>query len=370
MFAQPSAGHTPVLICLGAGNAGLAGDDDDEQGDRARRLPRDADLGRCPARDRPGRAGRGRRRGDRGDRRPVVLVAAWVDPEGVDETAVRIASREATAAAIGTARGPRPAAARARRASRHRSRTPSTTGSECESAPSRRAATGSRWTRRSTPPGIPPRASTRRRRWSSCTPRRGSPATAAATRCPTGSCWSACWLVSIRCAGRWCASSARRSTSTAAGRGRARWRLGCRRAGSRGAAVAAPGRAQRAARGLRVVGRAGGSGGAGAPLPGAPRRRRARGQAPLRRRRLARRCGGRPGCAGGGRRRHDDHGRRQPGLANARRPVAALGRAAGCRRRPRPGAAGRALAGGAAAYRGRRRLRGAARGDVASDRRR
>src|SRR6478752_7086194 len=50
--------------------------------------------------------------------------------------------------------------------------------------------------------------------------------------------------------------------------------------------VAAPGRAERAAPGLRVLRRAGRSGGAGAPLPGASRCRRARGQASLWRRRL------------------------------------------------------------------------------------
>ena len=156
------------------------------------------------------------------------------------------------------------------------------------------------------------------------------PATAAATRCPTGSCWSACWLGSIRCAARWCASSARRSTSTAAGRGRARWR---------------PGMPPRAVSGVPLWRLLGGRNerlvayaSSGERVDPEERARRCLELRDAGVRAVKLRFGaadwrddvavvrGVREAVGDG---MDDHGRRQPGLANARRPVAALGRAAG-----------------------------------------
>ena len=85
--------------------------------------------------------------------------------------------------------------------------------------------------------------------------------------------------------------------------------------------------------------------------------RRARSQAPPAFERLARRPPGDPGGAGVGTRPRR-HGRREPGLAHARRPDAALGRGDGRELRGRARAPRRLLARGAASDLGPRRLRG------------
>ena len=106
MFAHPSPGHTPVLCCVGPSqqeyepiwpptlmmNKATATED----------APRDDHLGRRPARHRPGRARRRRRRPARGDSGDLlVLVAVWVAADADDETAVREAARAAVRKAIG-----------------------------------------------------------------------------------------------------------------------------------------------------------------------------------------------------------------------------------------------------------------------------
>ena len=159
---------------------------------------------------------------------------------------------------------------------------------------------------------------------------------AAATACPTGSFWNGCCAASTRAQPIPCSGSARRSTSTAAGPGRSRspcWDLAGRAAGV--PRLAAARRQRTAARGLRLDRRAGGPDGARAPRGGAARPRPARAQDPLPPPRLARRRAGGRGRAGGGRRRDGDHGRREPGLADARRPRAAweLDTARACARR-------------------------------------
>ena len=74
MFTNPKPGHSPVLCCVGRlaarVPADLAADADDEQGDRDDARAGEDDLGRGPARDRPGGARLRRRRPDRGLGRP------------------------------------------------------------------------------------------------------------------------------------------------------------------------------------------------------------------------------------------------------------------------------------------------------------
>jgi 5,6,7,8-tetrahydromethanopterin hydro-lyase len=101
-FASPSAGHAPVMACLGAGNAVR---------------PATIVLNKATvASDLHGRltwgaAQLGIAQGvadavadgalaaeDAGD--IVILVAVWVDPDGRDETAIRLANRDATRRAL------------------------------------------------------------------------------------------------------------------------------------------------------------------------------------------------------------------------------------------------------------------------------
>ena len=204
----------------------------------------------------------------------------------------------------------------------------------------------------------------------SCARRTGRRATPAATTSRTRRCSSGCWSAWTRAGPRWCASCARPSTSTTDGRGAPRSPCGTSPRGWRasrcGAYLGGP---QRADPGLRVERRARRARGARAAGARAARGRRAGGEAPLPPRRLARRRRGRRGRARGRRRFDGDHGRRQPRLADARRPGAAVGRPGGDRLRPRARAARRVLAGGAAAGGRRRGLRAAARGDLAAARR-
>ena len=73
MLAHPAPGHTPVLVCVGPTQAEYEPVWPPtlmmNKAHRARRPAPDADLGRCAARDRPGRARRRRRRAARGERR-------------------------------------------------------------------------------------------------------------------------------------------------------------------------------------------------------------------------------------------------------------------------------------------------------------
>jgi formaldehyde-activating enzyme len=102
-FTAPGKGHTPVLVCLGAGtpvwpptvmmNKATA-----ETEAQERMTWGAAQLG----------IGQGvldtvARGLLVADSETVVLVAVWVDPAADDATAVRLANREATAAAIGKA---------------------------------------------------------------------------------------------------------------------------------------------------------------------------------------------------------------------------------------------------------------------------
>ena len=101
-FAAPGAGHAPVMACLGAGNAVR---------------PATIVLNKATiASDMHGRLTWGAaqlgiaqgvadavadgsiRAEDAGD--IVILVAVWVDPDGGDETAIRVANRVATRRAI------------------------------------------------------------------------------------------------------------------------------------------------------------------------------------------------------------------------------------------------------------------------------
>ena len=127
------------------------------------------------------------------------------------------------------------------------------------------------------------------------------------------------------------------------------------------AAVAAARRPLRAARRLRVERRAARAGRARRAVPGTGRAGRQGGQAPLPPRRLARRRRRDRRGARGGRRPARDHGRRQPGLADARRPRRALGRGDGGAVRAGARGARDLLARGAAAHRRRGRLREPAR---------
>ena len=148
----------------------------------------------------------------------------------------------------------------------------------------------------------------------------------AATTCPTARCSSASSSGSTRCARRRCARSARRSTSTAVGPGRPSARSGT----SPGACWTTPVWRLLGGRNERVLAYAS-SGELVDPDERArravalKRRGRARPQAALPPRRLARGRGGRRARARRGGRRLRAHGRRQPGLAHARRPRDALG---------------------------------------------
>ena len=151
-------------------------------------------------------------------------------------------------------------------------------------------------------------------------------------------CSSGCWRGSTRSAPRSCARCARPSTSTAAGRGRSRWRCGISSAGRSGEPLwRLLGRPQRvavayASSAERVAGRRAGAAAASrcatrAFAPSSCASTTTTGAATSR---WWRRCATRSAPE------MRDHGRREPGLADARRPHAALGR-----RRPRSRAPGR-----------------------------
>jgi len=117
MFAQPSPGHTPVLVCVGPDEAGYEPV-----------WPPTLMMNKATARDDAhetitwGAAQLGIGQGvldavADGLLEPtdevVVLVAVWVDPTASDETAVREANRAAVRKAIGTCVEGRDAAAAA-----------------------------------------------------------------------------------------------------------------------------------------------------------------------------------------------------------------------------------------------------------------
>jgi len=104
-FATPSAGHTPVMVCLGGGNAVRPATIMMNKATIG--SPRHANLTWGA-----GQLGIGQGVMDAvadgllpaelaGEL--VLLVAAWVDPDGTNETAVRVASRQATRDAIADA---------------------------------------------------------------------------------------------------------------------------------------------------------------------------------------------------------------------------------------------------------------------------
>jgi 5,6,7,8-tetrahydromethanopterin hydro-lyase len=106
-FATPSAGHTPVMVCLGAGNAVRPATIMMNKATIVSPFHADLTWGAAQL-----GIGQGVMDAVAEEVLPArlaadlsILVAAWVDPEGVDETAVRIASREATAVAIRDAAG-------------------------------------------------------------------------------------------------------------------------------------------------------------------------------------------------------------------------------------------------------------------------
>jgi formaldehyde-activating enzyme len=129
MFAQPSPGHTPVLVCVGPDEAGYEPI-----------WPPTLMMNNATARDDAhetitwGAAQLGIGQGvldavADGLLEPtdevVVLVAVWVDPTASDETAVRCANRAAVRKAIGTCvEGRDPAAAAALVANRDALRNP------------------------------------------------------------------------------------------------------------------------------------------------------------------------------------------------------------------------------------------------------
>jgi formaldehyde-activating enzyme len=129
MFAQPSPGHTPVLVCVGPDEAGYEPV-----------WPPTLMMNKATARDDAhetitwGAAQLGIGQGvldavADGLLEPtdevVVLVAVWVDPTASDETAVREANRAAVRKAIGTCvEGRDPAAAAALVANRDALRNP------------------------------------------------------------------------------------------------------------------------------------------------------------------------------------------------------------------------------------------------------
>jgi formaldehyde-activating enzyme len=129
MFAQPSPGHTPVLVCVGPDEAGYEPI-----------WPPTLMMNKATARDDAhetitwGAAQLGIGQGvldavADGLLEPtdevVVLVAVWVDPTASDETAVRCANRAAVRKAIGTCvEGRDPAAAAALVANRDALRNP------------------------------------------------------------------------------------------------------------------------------------------------------------------------------------------------------------------------------------------------------
>lgn len=129
MFAQPSPGHTPVLVCVGPDEAGYEPV-----------WPPTLMMNKATARDDAhetitwGAAQLGIGQGvldavADGLLEPtdevVVLVAVWVDPTASDETAVRKANRAAVRKAIGTCvEGRDPAAAAALVANRDALRNP------------------------------------------------------------------------------------------------------------------------------------------------------------------------------------------------------------------------------------------------------
>ena len=329
-LAGPRPGHLPFLACLVPGRRRAADDDRGQQvADRGRRRARAAHLGRRAARHRPGRARRRRRR--RARRRPrsaeiVLLVAVWVDPDGARRDRGQAANRDGDA----RRRSPTPSRRRrrrrragARRRAARTPRTPTTAAAEpCGSPPSRSGATACALDppfRAAWDPGAARAqrgdARDRARR------RRHARATRAAASCPTPRCSSGCSSASTRAAPRSCASCARPSTSTAGGRGPPRSRSGTSPRGALGEPLwrLLGGRSE------RMLAYAS-SGELVAPderarrVDGAARRRRARGQAALPPRRLARGRRGRRGRARRGRRRRRADGRRQPRLAHGRRP--------------------------------------------------
>jgi formaldehyde-activating enzyme len=118
MFAQPSPGHTPVLVCVGPDEASYEPV-----------WPPTLMMNKATARDERhetltwGAAQLGIGQGVldavadgllEATDDVIVLVAVWVDPNAGDETAVRLANREAVRKAIGTCVEGRDAQAAAR----------------------------------------------------------------------------------------------------------------------------------------------------------------------------------------------------------------------------------------------------------------
>ena len=164
MLAHPRPGTrrcSSASARRSAVRAGLAADADDEQGDRHRRPPPDDHVGRRAARDRPGRARRGRRRPDRGD---AATCSCSSRSGSIRAPTTRrpcaSANREAVRKAIGVCvEGRDPEAAAALVARRDDAREPVLRrATDADHRRSRRGATATRSTRRSAPPGIPCRA--------------------------------------------------------------------------------------------------------------------------------------------------------------------------------------------------------------------
>ena len=119
MLAHPAPGHTPVLVCVGETPAEYEPVWPPtlmmNKANRDRRPPPDDHLGRGAARDRPGRARRGRRRAARRDRRPRRARRRLGRPgRRTTRPPSGIANRAATRKAIGVCvEGRDPAAAAA-----------------------------------------------------------------------------------------------------------------------------------------------------------------------------------------------------------------------------------------------------------------
>jgi formaldehyde-activating enzyme len=115
-FTSPAPGHTPVLVCVGP-----------DQASYEAVMPPTIMMNKATAVEERhqtmtwGAAQLGIGQGVldavadgllEADRETIVLVAIWIDAAASDETAVRLASREAMRAAVGEAvNGPDPAAA-------------------------------------------------------------------------------------------------------------------------------------------------------------------------------------------------------------------------------------------------------------------
>ena len=296
----------------------------------------------------------------------VLLVALWVDPAAHDETAVRVANREAMRAALADALAPPPPTIarprRAPRAGRERVLRRRLTAMRIAAVEVRRYA-------RSARPAVP-------RRLGSGAARRGSRRRSSIVRADDGRAGYASGGDGLPDAALLARPAGRPRPAPDRGRARAvrdrrlprraavdrRGRgLGPRGARARRAALAAARRALGAAARVRLERRAGRAGGARARACVALR------DAGVRAVKLRfHHADWRDDVevveavrdAVGPRRRAD--GRREPGLAHAGRPLAALGRRDRGAVRARARAARRLLARGAAADRRRRRLRGAA----------